>query len=320
VECKPLHDRVQLRIKELTIGVRPDVGDRSLRNKSFAELTIRRLTDDAYRRFNAAGVSDPRLSAEWLAEEAFGLTRTQRILNADQGVSAEAADRFHALVERRLSFEPLQYIIGRTSFMGLEIGVEAGVLIPRPETETVVEHALELIKPLDAPSVLDIGTGSGCIAIAIKHFQPAARVSACDVSTEALAIAEKNARDLDLDVRFLHADILSSGVGAVLSGTFDLIISNPPYIPGDEASSLQAEVRDFEPHRALFTGDDPMTFYRVISRFAENALTPGGYLVFETHADFGQEVVDLLSESEFANVKLHDDLSGRPRVVVASRI
>jgi release factor glutamine methyltransferase len=275
---------------------------------------LRTATDNLTRR----GVSAPRLSAEWLAEEAFGLTRTQRLLGDDIVPSPEARVRFAALVERRMRHEPLQYILGVAHFMGLQLRIDRRVLIPRPETETVVEHALREIEEVDAPRVLDVGTGSGCIAIAISHARKDALVAACDISGDALELAEKNAETCGVSVTFFEADILS-GRGVPDTGQYDLIVSNPPYVPASEQPGMQPDVVDYEPHLALFSGEDPLVFYRAIAEMARSALVHGGSLVLETHADFGSDVAAMLETAGFESVRILQDLAGKERIAMARR-
>ncbi|MEO1480418.1 MAG: peptide chain release factor N(5)-glutamine methyltransferase, partial [Bacteroidota bacterium] len=183
------------------------------------------------------------------------------------------------LVARRLAREPLQNVTGEAHFYGLALRVEPAVLIPRPETEEVVEAALKTIADADAPWVLDIGTGSGAIALAVKHERPDAEVFAVDVSAEALDVAMRNAQRLGLDVAFVHADLFDPRFTERVENRFDLVLSNPPYVPDDELDTLQPEVRDFEPEGALVTGGDPLRFYRALAVVGAELLKPSGWLV-----------------------------------------
>jgi release factor glutamine methyltransferase len=193
------------------------------------------------------------------------------------------------------------------------------VLIPRPETEQVVEAALSLLNEKPTPRVLDIGTGSGCIPLAIKKERPDAVVYACDVSTEVLAVATRNAEEHDLALHFFQADTLTTGFLEEAPDQLDLLISNPPYIVDEEGGSLDREVRDYEPHLALFAGDDPLLFYRAITRHAATLLARGGWLVFETHAHHADKVVALMKETNFDRITLKNDLAGLPRIVQGQR-
>jgi release factor glutamine methyltransferase len=232
-----------------------------------------------------------------------------------QTVEPEAAQTFVALVERRIDGEPLQHILGYTSFRGLRIDVSPDVMIPRPETEEVVEAALRAIEDTPAPRVLDVGTGSGCIALAIKDERPDADVYACDVSPAALCVAQANADRLELDICFADADLFADASLDKLPNQLALLVSNPPYIPEEEADTLPAVVREYDPGRALFTRGDPLRFYRRLASVGEMLCKAGGALVLETHADYAPDVADLLRRGGFEGVRTGEDLSGRPRIV-----
>ena len=277
--------------------------------------TRRALLDEAVRRLEAAGVPEARRNAEWMLGEALGCGRAMLYAYPERPVPPDAARRFMEMTTRRERREPLQYVLGHTDFFGLRVRVTPDVLIPRPETEQVVEAALERLEGAAAPRILDVGTGSGCIALALKHARRDAEVFACDVSRAALAVAAANARALGLDVAFLPADALAPDFPARVPGPFDLLVSNPPYVPPGEAATLAPEVAAHEPHRALFTDADPLQFYRALTRHAGALVRPGGALVFETHADHAGAVRDLLAAAGFADVRLENDLAGLPRIV-----
>lgn len=279
--------------------------------------TRRALLDSATRRLQDAGIDDARRNAEWMLEAALGLDRTTLLTYLGEPVTNEERIAFDALVERRLKREPLQYVVGTTDFYGLRLRVSPAVLIPRPETEEVVEATLGHLSGTETPWVLDVGTGSGAIALALKHERPDAEVFACDVSEDALAVAAENAERLTLPVTFIHADALAPAFADGVPACFDALVSNPPYVPDHEAESLQPEVRDFEPPTALFTGDDPLVYYRAITGHAGRVLKPGGLIVFETHADFADAVRDLVAESGFERAEVKADLAGRDRIVSA---
>lgn len=262
-----------------------------------------------------AGIDAARRNAEWMLVEVLGCRRVHLVTEADQRVAPEQVNRLGTMLERRLGHEPLQHILGHAEFYGLRLRVTPDVLIPRPETEVVLEVALERIRDRTAPRILDIGTGSGAIALACAHGRPDANVVACDVSLAALAVARANASALGLDVSFVRADVLDTTFAGRFDEAFDLVVSNPPYVPPGEAETLAPEVREFEPSLALFSSDDPLQFYRAIVLHTPALLHAGGWLVLETHADYGPEVADLLKGVDFADVQLRDDLAGRPRVV-----
>jgi release factor glutamine methyltransferase len=219
-------------------------------------------------------------------------------------------------VQRRVDGEPLQHILGYADFRGLRIEVTPDVMIPRPETEEVVTHALSVIQRVESPRVLDVGTGSGCIALALKAERPAADVHACDVSADALAVAQRNADRLGYTVDFTEADVLQSSFLTAVDPPYDLIVSNPPYIPDAEADTLPATVREYDPPQALFAGADPLRYYRALVRKRREGTSTGGAIVLEVHADYGQEVAALLRSGGAGRVTVETDMADRERVVV----
>jgi release factor glutamine methyltransferase len=247
--------------------------------------------------------------------EVIGCRRAGLYAYPKKQVSANETAQFRRMVARRCQHEPLQYILGYEEFFGLRIAVSPDVLIPRPETEEVVEHALHRLQDVARPKVLDIGTGSGCIALAIKHTRPGATVYACDVSPEALSVARRNARLHDAAVQFFAADVLQDALAEHVETPLDLMVSNPPYIPDGEASTLPQDVQH-EPAAALFTGPDALCFYRAIAHQASALLKKEGWLVLETHAHYAMDVCDLL-RSQGAVAEVKRDLSGRARIVAA---
>lgn len=262
------------------------------------------------------GIADARRNAEWIVEDVLGLSKTELYAHGDVSLTQNEFERIEELAERRLTREPVQYILGYTEFFGLKMSVSPDVLIPRPETEEVVEECLRLLNMLSDPWVLDVGTGSGAIALAIKHKRPDAEVFASDISECALDVATANAEALGLDVTFIHADMLDPSFAQDVTPAFDLVVANPPYIPNNEYDSLEPEVRAYEPNVALFVpDDDPLRFYRALAALAPVLLKPKGILVVETHADFGSQVDDLFRSAGLAEVTLKRDLSGHPRVV-----
>jgi len=278
-------------------------------------MTPRALLADAADALARAGVDSPRRTAEWIVEEVTGADRAA--LYRDAPVDAAAVARVRDLTARRAAGEPVQYVLGHADFYGLRLAVTPAVLIPRPETEELVERALAAIAGVEAPVVLDVGTGSGAIALAMQHARPDALVVAVDVSADALAVARANAAALGLDVAFVAADALAPGFADGVPPAFDLVVSNPPYVPAAEREGLQREVRDHEPALALFVPDaDPLRPYRVLAGHASRLLVAGGALAVETHADHGAGVADLFRASGLAEVALHRDLAGRDRIVI----
>jgi release factor glutamine methyltransferase len=264
-----------------------------------------------------AGVDETRRSAEWIAEEVTGQRRAQLYAYPEQPVEAGAWARAEAMAARRAAGEPLQYVVGHVDFRGLRLAIAPGVLIPRPETEELVDHVVHALKGQAAPRVLDAGTGSGCIALAIKAVRPDAAIVALDVSTDALRIARANAATLGLDVVFMQADLLAGPLP--VTGAFDLVVSNPPYIPDAEACTLEPVVRDHEPHVALFSGADALTFYRALARHGAALLVPGGVLWAEAHTDYAQAAAACFTAPGWASATVHHDTARRPRFVEARR-
>lgn len=237
----------------------------------------------------------------------------------DESLTDAQVRTWKEMVARRLRHEPIQYIVGYTEFYGLRIELTPAVLIPRPETEQVVEAALRLIEEVDSPRIFDVGTGSGCIAVAVKKEREDADVVACDVSTAALAVAERNAALNGVDVRLLAADLFSEDFAAAAPHDLDLIVSNPPYVTEAEASTLSREVLDHEPHLALFASGDPVVFYRRLAEVGRSLLREGGWLVVETHAEHGAESAKVVQEMGYREVELRCDYAGRLRILIGRR-
>ncbi|MFL5933422.1 MAG: peptide chain release factor N(5)-glutamine methyltransferase [Gaiellaceae bacterium] len=260
-------------------------------------------------RLAEAGVESARLEAELLLAKACDdCARALLYAELDRELNDEQVGAFEANVVRRVTREPLAYILGEWGFRRLTLKTDRRALIPRPETEIVVERALEHVRALDEPEVLDVGTGTGAIALAIADELPAARVTAMDVSEDALSLARENLELTGVDgrVRIVEHD-LTSGLG---DGDFDLVVSNPPYVEPEELPTLQPEVRDWEPHVALVASGATER----LAHAATEALRPGGWLVLEVAAGAGERVERLLSEIGFADVTITPDLAGRDRV------
>jgi release factor glutamine methyltransferase len=222
------------------------------------------------------------------------------------------------VAEQLSAGRPVQYIIGKTEFCGEEFTVREGVLIPRPETEELVMWAIQEAKEFPLPRILDLCTGSGCIAIALKKLIPTATVTAIDLSAEALTIAQENATKLGAEVRFLADDVLQ-GVPQLGDKQFDIIVSNPPYIPISEREAMHINVTNFEPSMALFVEDnDPLIFYREIARIANSILTERGALLFEIHELLADETLQML-QSEGFEAELRHDFLNKPRMICCHR-
>jgi len=258
------------------------------------------------------------IDAELLARHTLRWTREQMLVHWRESVPEGFETRFAALVERRRRHEPIAYITGHREFWGLEIAVTRDTLIPRPETELIVEETLALAPRLDpTPTIVDVGTGSGCLAVAIAHELRAARLIAIDVSTAALDVAKRNA------VTHHVADRISWHAGSVLEPVtqpVDLIVSNPSYVPLRDAASLQPDVRDYEPSVALFSGEDGLATIRALVKQARGHVRPQGWLIFEFGYGQADAVRDLVDRSDaWYLVRLRHDLQDIPRTAVLQR-
>ncbi|PKN47630.1 MAG: peptide chain release factor N(5)-glutamine methyltransferase [Deltaproteobacteria bacterium HGW-Deltaproteobacteria-17] len=276
--------------------------------------TVRDVVRWMTQRFTEEKLDSPRLDADLLCAHLLGCDRVGIYLAMDRPLSASERENLRALVRRRLAREPVAYLTGRKEFFGLTFTVTPEVLIPRPDTETLVEAALELTGPVRADTalrLLDIGCGSGAIAISLAHARPAWRVTATDLSTKALAVARENALRLKAEVEFLEGSLLAPVAGR----RFDVIASNPPYIPRNTV--LQPEIRH-EPPGALFADDDGLALLKEILSAAPAHLEPGGHLLLE----FGQGQDALLTDfaagtGAYAEIRVLRDLAGAPRVLHA---
>ncbi|RFM32105.1 peptide chain release factor N(5)-glutamine methyltransferase [Chitinophaga silvisoli] len=258
--------------------------------------------------------------AHILMEHITGLGKMDRIVYKDRELTENQENLFSTSLEAMRRNEPVQYVTGTSWFYGMELRVTPDVLIPRPETEELAEWIIEDVKKAGTqPRILDIGTGSGAIPLAIKKNLPLAAVSAVDISEGALKIASGNAEKLSLDISFSRVDILDAEATAALP-VFDIIVSNPPYICEHERAGMQDQVLSYEPGIALFVPDhDPLRFYRRIGLLALEKLTAGGGLYFEINEAYGAETVNLLKEQGFVDVVLKQDLFGKDRMVKATK-
>ena len=283
-------------------------------------LGIAGIVDAAARTLAQARVENPRLDAELLIAEAAGVTRANLFAGSIE-LDDETQRRFEALIKRRAAREPLAYITGRKEFYSLEFELGPGVLVPRPETETIVDLALKFAAERPNCRLLDIGTGCGAIALAVASNAPGVRVVATDISTDALAIAHRNATRLGLEsrARFIHADCWDTLDCGELLGRFDIVVSNPPYVCDSEIARLEPEIRDFEPRIALDGGPDGLNFYRRIVAGLGDHLVDGGALILEVGKGQATAVAAMLQATGRLNVSVSNDLSGTPRTVHGKR-
>ena len=287
------------------------------------ELTIAEALREAAEALRKSGVDDARREAGSLLSHATGRDRAFLITHADESLTAEQLRSYRSMVERRASGEPLQYIKGAQEFYGLDFEVTPDVLIPRPETELLVETALELLKNTDAPLLCDVGTGSGCIAVSLLHSRHDAHAIALDVSASALEVAARNAARWRVTERIsFHVSDCFDALAPVEDegARFDLIASNPPYVAEEDLATLQIEVREHEPRVALTPGGDGLRVIRSLLLDAPRFLNPGGHLLLEIGFDQSEAVGGLIDPRVWRPLDIHKDLQGIPRTVVLRKI
>jgi release factor glutamine methyltransferase len=279
--------------------------------------TISETLKQASEQLRAASVPNDVLDAQTLLAEALGKDRTYLIVNFNQQLSDDLLAQYQTLIARRVSGEPLQYITGHQEFFGLEFEVTPEVLIPRPETEILVEETIRLVHQIKIaePVIVDVGTGSGCIAVTLARELSTARVNACDISSAALNVARRNAAKHKLEERmqFIQSDLLSAFPETKFA---DFILSNPPYVAASELPGLQREVRDWEPHLALSDFADGLSFYRRLLEEAPARLKSGGYLICEMGYTQSETVTAMVNRQIWDEPRLLDDLQGIPRTLV----
>ena len=260
-------------------------------------------------------IENPRLNAEQMLAHCLHLIRMKLYLQFDRPLSKEERDRYKELLRRRAENEPLQYIIGQTEFMSLPFRVGPGVLIPRPETEILVEAVLDL--NFEGPAnILDIGTGSGCIAISLAHYMPEAQIAAVDKFGDALQIARANAElNQTTRINFLQKDIMNSEFVSSFDTPFDILVSNPPYVTAAEYNALPLEIRDYEPKDALTDHDDGLVFYRCIAETAKLLVKPGGFCLVEVGDTQSPAVQKIFTDTCLGIVETLCDLNGIERVI-----
>jgi len=276
------------------------------------------------------GERESTLISHWVIEHITGLTRSARLIHNTDSFTAEQESDFHKFKHELLQWRPVQYVLGEAWFCGMKFFVDERVLIPRPETEELVEAVDSRQLTVDSQQldrrsnseggpirVLDVGTGSGCIAVSLKKKKPEWEIWAVDLSTDALEVAKQNARSLAAEINFVQIDMLNEKSRADLP-VFDMIISNPPYIPLKDKAEMRENVLLHEPHLALFvSNDDPLIFYKEIIRFANTHLKHAGSLFFEIHDQLAEQVVSLLSANNYDQIFLKKDMQDRDRMISA---
>lgn len=274
------------------------------------EYSLKGLLADGAKMLTQAGIDEAELDARYILEYITGLNSAQYFIHSEDIIKKNKAEEFFRLIERRSKRIPLSYVIGTRDFFGLTFKVDENVLIPEQETELLVE---EVIKHSEGKSVLDMCTGSGCIAISIALFGKPSKVAASDISEKALKVARENAKSLKAgEISFIQGDMFEN-----VTDKFDIIVSNPPYIETGEIDELMPEVRDYIPRLALDGDIDGLKFYRIISKEAVKKLNKNGRIFYEIGYNQSRAVASILLENGFTDVKIMKDYSGLDRIVMA---
>ena len=271
-------------------------------------MTYREAVEFGTKCLTDAGVPDAALDAWYLLQMVCKIERSYYYVHGEEDITQDAQKEYEIAVQKRAEHIPLQYIIGEQEFMGLRFKVNSNVLIPRQDTETLVEQVLKIVKP--GMKVLDLCTGSGCVLISVLKNAPELTGMGSDISKTALLVAKENAKLHEVDAEWVRSDLFDN-----ITETFDVIMANPPYIPTGEILSLMPEVRDFEPEKALDGGADGLDFYRKIAGQVKDYLNPGGYVYMEIGYDQGEAVSELMRNAGFTEVEVIKDLARNDRVV-----
>jgi len=284
-------------------------------------MTLSEFISAATRALEAVGIESGRLEAELLLCTALGVDRKKLFLETKSQLSAADLARANELLELRKTRFPLQYIMGTIEFLGLSFSVKPGVFIPRPETETLVEEARKILGGLESPAILEIGTGSGVVVVTLAVLFPGATVYATDVSPLAIAVGSENAgrHGVAGRVSFLLRDVRSPAGNESRECSVDMIVSNPPYIPGPEIPFLEPEVSKYEPREAQDGGLDGLDLVRAIAGRSRDFLKPGGWLLLEIGAGQAESAAGIVASAGLASVRIVKDLAGRDRVLVAMK-
>ncbi|MCC8142270.1 MAG: peptide chain release factor N(5)-glutamine methyltransferase [Lachnospiraceae bacterium] len=273
-------------------------------------MTYHEARKQAAKALSSAGIEQAETESRLLMEYATQTESGFYLLHREDDMSPGEEESYFALIGARCTRIPLQHLTGEQEFMGLKFLVNENVLIPRQDTEVLAERAVSFLTGAEGARVLDLGTGSGCLAVSIKAFCPNAAVCGSDIFSEALQVAEENARRNQTEITWIKSDLF-----AEIEGQFDLIVSNPPYIPTNVIGTLMPEVRDHDPRAALDGGPDGLDFYRRILAGCGEHLQPGGRLLFEIGQEQGEAVTALMRENGFAEIEVTPDLTGADRVV-----
>ena len=259
----------------------------------------------------------PRLDVETLLQKVLGVDRLYILLNLERVLSEDEEQLFNKFINERLNNRPIAYIVGNREFMGLDFFVKEGVLIPRPDTEVLVEEVIELAKKKDAKNILDIGTGSGAITISLAKYLENVKVTSVDISDIALEIGKRNAISNEVDdrINFVKSDLFTN---IDKETKFDIIVSNPPYIKREVIDTLDKQVKDYEPYNALEGGVDGLDFYRAITKQAKEYLKKGGILAYEVGHDQSEDVSKLMEMDGYTNIYTLKDLQQIDRVVIGT--
>lgn len=259
----------------------------------------------------------PRLDVETLLQKVLGVDRLYILLNLERVLSEDEEQLFNKFINERLNNRPIAYIVGNREFMGLDFFVKEGVLIPRPDTEVLVEEVIKLAKKKDAKNILDIGTGSGAITVSLAKYLENVKVTSVDISDIALEIGKRNAISNEVDdrINFVKSDLFTN---IDKETKFDIIVSNPPYIKREVIDTLDKQVKDYEPYNALEGGVDGLDFYRAITKQAKNYLKKGGILAYEVGHDQSEDVSKLMEMDGYTNIYTLKDLQQIDRVVIGT--
>lgn len=263
-------------------------------------------------KIKGAGIDNPGLETSLLISKVFGIDKIDIYAHPETEIDLESLRQFEEIIERRIGREPIGYILGETEFYSRRFFVGSEVLIPRPETEKLVEEALNIIRDISSPRVIDVGTGSGCIAITIGSERSDSMIIASDISFDAILVAKENARRLDVhNISFVHSDFLNF----LKERSFDIVVSNPPYVSETELCGLEPDIRDFEPIVALRGGEDGLDSIRRVASGAISVLKSGGWCIMEIGGDQNKETTEILRAFGYRDISFSEDLSGIKRVI-----